>query len=410
MDAAQQIREHNRQFRETNSTDLVIKIARMQEDVFPYYRATAHLFYRDMAALPSSPFTNMQTGRCWLAGDAHLANFGAMRDASGVEVFAVSDMDEAWIGQYLWDLRRLAVSLLLATYARDIDAAERRAAIAAMATAYLGCMAGFKGSGDELSFRLTEDNTSGVVQKAIRKAARADRQELLAKFHGPDTAPVEDAIRDAVAAAMPDYVNRIAIARPAAFYQVLAVRQRFGAGMGSLGKLRYYALLQGADDGNVILELKQAIPSAVAQASPGALPSAFYGGHEGRRIARAQQAMQLDADVLAGHATVGGMHFYVHEKAPSDKDFQYEDIATEAELNKAAATLGMALAAAHARSDQDYDGQLIKVSIDKQINEAVTSRSGFIAELTSFADSYAAKVRQDWQAFKDAVARGEPMY
>jgi uncharacterized protein (DUF2252 family) len=413
MDIAQQIREHNRQFRETNSTDLVTKIARMQEDVFPFYRATAHLFYRDMAALPSSPFTNAQTARCWLSGDAHLANFGAMRDAASVEVFAVSDIDEAWIGQYLWDLRRLAVSLLLASYAGGIATAERRAAIAAMATAYLASMADFKDSGGELAFRLTADNTSGVVQKAIKKAAKADRKEFLAKFKGPDTRPVADAIRDAVAAATPDYVSRVPLParKPVAWYEVLDVRQRLGAGMGSLGKLRYYALLQGSgEDGHVILELKQAIPSAVAPASPGALPSAFYGGHEGRRIARAQQAMQLDADVLTGYATIGGMPFHVHEKAPTDKDFKYDDIATEAELNKAAATLGMALAAAHARADRDYDTQLAKVGIAQQITDAVTSRAGFIAELTGFADAYAAKVRQDWQAFKAALARGEPMY
>eukprot|EP01034_Spumella_vulgaris_P033970 gene33970-41898_t len=97
---------------------------------------------RGEAALPSSPYTNAQTGRCWLAGDAHLANFGAMRDAAGTEVFGVSDFDEAYIGQYLWDLRRLAVSLLLADYAKDISLAERRAAIAAMAQArYMRSMA-----------------------------------------------------------------------------------------------------------------------------------------------------------------------------------------------------------------------------------------------------------------------------
>ncbi|KQV87801.1 hypothetical protein ASD15_27485 [Massilia sp. Root351] len=409
---AQEILEHNRQFRETNSTDLVTKVARMKEHVFPFYRATAHLFYRDMAALPSSPYTNAQTGRCWLAGDAHLANFGAMRDAAGTEVFGVSDFDEAYIGQYLWDLRRLAVSLLLADYAKDISLSERRAAIAAMATAYLACMADFKGSNDELKFRLTSDNTSGLVQKAIRKAAKADRKEFLAKFKGPDTRPVADAIRAAVVAAMPDYVGRIAPSgrKAVACYQVLDVRQRLGAGMGSLGKLRYYALLQGTGDGNVMLEMKQAIPSAVELANPGALPSSFHGGHDGQRIARAQQAMQLNADVLTGYAMIAGMPFHVHEKAPTDKDFKYDDIATDAELNKAAATLGMALASAHALADQDHDTHLVQVSIDKQVTDAVTSRSGFITELTGFACDYAAKVRLDWQAFRAALDKGEPMY
>jgi uncharacterized protein (DUF2252 family) len=191
---------------------------------------------------------------------------------------------------------------------------------------------------------------------------------------------------------------------------VLDVRQRLGAGMGSLGKLRYYALLHGTDDGNVMLELKQAIPSAVEIVNPGALPSAFYGGHEGQRIARAQRAMQLNADVLTGYATIAGMPFHVHEKAPTDKDFKYDDIASDAELNKCAAILGMALASAHARADQDHDAQPVKVGIGRHVSDAVTARSGFIDELMAFADSYAAKVRQDWQAFKEALERGEPMY
>jgi uncharacterized protein (DUF2252 family) len=265
-----------------------------------------------------------------------------------------------------------------------------------MATGYLDCMAGFKHSGDGLAFRLTADNTSGLVQKAIKKAAKADRKEFLAKFKGPDTRPVADAVRDAVTAAMPDYVSRIAPAhrRAVAYYQVLDVRQRLGAGMGSLGKLRYYALLHGTDDGNVMLELKQAIPSAVEIVNPGALPSASYGGHEGQRIARAQRAMQLNADVLTGYATIAGMPFHVHEKAPTDKDFKYDDIASDAELNKCAAILGMALASA----------------IWRHVSDAVTTRSGFIDELMAFADSYAAKVRHDWQAFKEALERGEPMY
>ncbi|KQX01173.1 hypothetical protein ASC94_00530 [Massilia sp. Root418] len=412
MTVARQILEHNRQFRETNSTDLVTKIARMKEDVFPFFRATAHLYYADMAALPPSPYTNAQTGRCWLAGDVHLANFGAMRDAAGAEVFALSDFDEAYVGQYLWDVQRLAASLLLASYASDIEPAERRPAIAAMATGYLDCLAGFEAGGDGPAFRLTADNTSGLVQKAIKKAAKADRKEFLAKFKGPDTRPVADAVRDAVTAAMPDYVSRIAPAhrKAVAYYQVLDVRQRLGAGMGSLGKLRYYALLHGTDDGKVVLELKQAVPSAVEVANPGALPSASYGGHEGQRIARAQRAMQHDADVLTGYATIAGMPFHVHEKAPTDKDFKYDGIASAAELNKAAAILGMALASAHAWADRDHGAQLVNVGIGKAVSDAVTSRSGFIAELTRFADSYAAKVRQDWQAFKEALERGEPMY
>lgn len=412
MTAAQEILAHNRQFRDSNKEDLALKIASMREDVYPFFRATAHLFYRDMAALPSSPYTNAQTGRCWLVGDAHPANFGALRDAGGAQVFAVSDFDEAHPGQYLWDLRRLAVGLLLAPYANKPAPDERRAAIAAMATAYLACMEQFRSAGAAQAFRLTEDNTSGIVQKTIKKGAKGERGELLAKFKGEETAAPSQARIDAVLAAMPGYIAAIAPAmrKPEGFYDVLDVRQRFGAGMGSLGKLRYYALLRGGAEGQVMLELKQAIASAVAQASPGVLPAASGDGHEGRRVALAQQAMLPGADPLAGYATIAGLPFHVHEKAPSDKDFKYQEIATAAELNKAAASLGMALASAHALAGQNLASPPATADIAAQIHAAVSRQGGFLAELTGFADSYAAKVGRDWRDFLAADARGEPMY
>ena len=415
MPVAERIFEHNHQFLATNLADLVTKMAKMREDVFPFYRATAHLFYRDMAVLPPSRYASERTARTWLAGDAHLANFSAMRDASGTEVFAVCDFDEGYPGQYVWDVRRLAASLLLASYGAEIAPAEREAAVGAMAAAYLERMAAFQGNNSELKFRLTADNTSGIVQKTIRKAAKADRAAFLQKFTGPDTQAVSAATRAAVEAAMPQYLRSIARPKrkPAAFYTLLDLRQRFGAGMGSLGKLRYYALLEeqaGAPGDKLILELKQAIPSSVALAGGETMKPADYHNHEGYRIARAQRALLLNADVLTGCTTIAGMPFHAHEKAPTDKDFKPEDIASAEELRTAAGFLGMALASAHALADEDYDDTLAGVSIDRRITEAVTDRAGFIAELTAFASGYAARVRLDWEAFKAAQDRGDPLY
>jgi uncharacterized protein (DUF2252 family) len=415
MSIAEQIFKHNHPFKANNQVDLETKMAKMREDVFPFYRATAHLFYRDMATLPPSRYTSPRTARTWLAGDAHLANFCAMRDASGTAVFAVCDFDEGYPGQYIWDVRRLAASLLLAGYGATIPPPERNAAVAAMALAYLERMAAYKGNNSELKFRLTEDNTSGIVRKIIRKAAAADRAGFLLKFSGPDTRPVSSATRAAVEAAMPEYLRSIAPPKrkPATFYKVLDVRQRFGAGMGSLGKLRYYALLENLSDAsgdNVILELKQAVPSSVALAGGETLRPEDYHNHEGQRIARAQKALLLNADVLAGHTTIAGMPFHAREKAPGDKDFKPEDIASAEELNTAAAFLGMALASAHALADEDYDDTVAGISIDKHITEAVTSRDGFVAELTGFANDYAARVRLDWEAFKAAQDSGEALY
>lgn len=415
MSIAEQIFEHNHPFKANNSVDLVTKMAKMREHVYTFYRATAHLFYRDMAVLPPSRYTSEHTARTWLAGDVHLVNFCARRDASGTEVFAISDFDEGYPGQYIWDLRRLAASFPLADFGAPISPEERTAAVAAMAGAYLDRMAAYQGNNSELKFRLTEDNTSGVVRKLIKKAAKADRATFLLKFSGPDTQQVSSATRAAVEAAMPEYLRSIAPPKrkPTTFYKVLDVRQRFGAGMGSLGKLRYYALLESLSDSsadNVILELKQAIPSSVVLAGGTPLRQEDYHNHEGHRIARAQKALLLNADVLAGYTTIAGMPFHAHEKGPGDKDLKPEDIDSAEELNTVAVFLGMALASAHALADEDYDDTLTSISIDKHITDAVTSRDGFVAELTAFANDYAARVHLDWEAFKTAQDKGEALY
>lgn len=64
--------------------------------------------------LPASSYTTAQTGFSWIDGDTHIGNFGAWKDSGGNDVFSVDDFDEGYLGQYVWDLRRLATSMVLA--------------------------------------------------------------------------------------------------------------------------------------------------------------------------------------------------------------------------------------------------------------------------------------------------------
>jgi uncharacterized protein (DUF2252 family) len=79
-------------------------------------------------------------------------------------------------------------------------------------------------------------------------------------------------------------------------------------------------------------------------------------------------------------------------------------------LNTAATYLGQALASAHALADQDYDVSIVSYSIDKQVSDAVTSKSGLKSEINSFAFDYATQVTLDWQAFVAAYNAGTPLY
>lgn len=422
---AGQLYAHHHQFAAHNRADLKTRMEKMANaaSAFPFFRATAHLFYLDMATHPSA-FTTEQTAYTWLTGDAHIGNFGARRDSSGAAVFGIADFDEGYFGQYIWDLRRLAVSLVLLGRQNHIADGGITAAIQALAGAYEDRMATFRGNRGELPFRLTEDNTSGVVQDTIRRAAQAEATRLLDKYTErnegglrrfveahEDLAPVSSGTRGALLAAMDNYAASIppAIRQGPAFYNVMDVRQRLGAGMGSLGKMRWYLLLQGNDD-QVLLEVKQAIPSAVAGARGPAMPPESYGGHEGCRTARTQRAHQVDPDPMNGWTMVEGMHCYVHEKAGNDRDFEPQDLTTAGKLENAGRYLGIAMASAHVLADQDAHIETGRYSIDKHITELLGSSSSFQQELVSFAYGYSVQVELDWQAFRDARRAGTALY
>jgi uncharacterized protein (DUF2252 family) len=422
-----QIYGYNHQFAATDSTDLATKMSTMAADAFDFYRGTGQIFWQDMATLPPSAYTTAQTGYTWLGGDAHIGNFGAWEDSSGNPVFSVDDFDQGYLGQYVWDLRRLAASMVLAGRANGVADADIATAIDTMVGAYVDEMSTFQGSSAELSFSLTKSNTSGVVADTIGDSKGDSRSKLLSKYTtvsgstrkfqniAGTLAAVDGTTYNNIAAAMTGYVNTIASSKQyaASFYAVKDIRQKLGSGVGSLGELRYYVLVEGASTStsdDVILEMKQEVASAVTTVSNGLLPAADYGNNEGGRVAMTNKAQTLNADVLAGYATINGAAFYVHEKSPFAEDFDYTQLTSASKLKTAATYLGQALASAHAIADQDYNSAIVPYSIDKQVTSAVTSKSGLESEISTFAFNYVAQVQLDWQSFVAAYNAGTALY
>lgn len=110
-----EIYQYNHPFASQLHQELATKMQKMTASPFAFYRGTDHIFYRDMQTLPSSGFVNFSTSAIWLEGDMHLQNLGGMRDSNNNNVFDTTDFDEAYLGPYVWDLRRMAVSILVAT-------------------------------------------------------------------------------------------------------------------------------------------------------------------------------------------------------------------------------------------------------------------------------------------------------
>ena len=422
-----QIYNYNHPYAATDSTDLATKMSTMSTSAFNFYRGTDHIFYQDMLTLPTSSYTTSQTGYTWLGGDTHIGNFGGLKDSNGTAIFSVNDFDEAYLGQYVWDLRRLATSMVLAGRANGISDSNITTAINTMVGAYVDEMSTFKGSNAELTFQLIKSNTTGVVDDTVTAAGNDSRANLLSKYTqvsgstrtfqniANSLVAVNSTTYNNIAGAMSSYISSISSGKQyaASYYTVKDIHQKLGSGVGSLGKLRYYVLIEGptsSTSDDVILELKQASSSAVSIADYGQLPSSIYNNNEATRVALSAKAQQINADVLIGYAAINGLNFYFHEKSPFAEDFDYTQLTSSSKLSTAATYLGQALASAHAISDQDYNSSIVSYSIDKQVSDAVTSKSGLESEISTFAFNYAAQVTLDWQSFVTAYNNGTSLY
>src|ERR1039457_7139453 len=86
---------------------LPIKAARMAASPFGFYRGAVPIMASDLSMLPSSGIYAQ------LCGDAHVQNLGAFEGPDGRLIFNIDDFDETIRGPWEWDVKRMAVSLVL---------------------------------------------------------------------------------------------------------------------------------------------------------------------------------------------------------------------------------------------------------------------------------------------------------
>lgn len=423
-----EIYQYNHPFASQLPQELAIKMQKMKARPFAFYRGTDHIFYRDMQTLPSSGFVNSSTSAIWLEGDMHLQNLGGLRDSNDNNVFDTTDFDEGYLGPYVWDLRRMAVSILLAAKENGLSSSDTQDIVRNFLDTYLNKMSDFKGTNNELSYRLESGNTNGMVKDLIQKTSNKNRSSLLSKYTQLNNSknrvfqttsklqPVSSSTYSDIAGAMSSYIASIPSSKRYnnSYYALKDIRLKLGSGIGSLGKYRYYLLIEGPSSGtddDRILEMKQQGSSAVAMVLPGLLPTSVYGNQEGARVAIATKAMLFNTNPLVGYTTVNGIPFMVHEKSPYQVDFNYTLLTTKLKFMDAMGYAGKVVAKNHAISDKDYDAVIIPVSVDKEVTDIVSgNKAVFKDEIINFAVDYATQVEYDYTSFVNAYNQGVILY
>ncbi|MFG3493633.1 DUF2252 domain-containing protein [Streptomyces sp. NPDC047928] len=402
-----------------------IKFRKMAASAFAFYRGSACLFYADLdtGRQNGGPYLDDRTGRVWIHGDLHAENFGTYMDANGRLVFNVNDFDEAYVGPFTWDLKRLAASLALLGYAKALGDEQIGDLVRIFAAAYRERVHALAtGARGEEPAPFTLDTADGPLLDALRAARSLTRFGLLAgmteirEFErrfapGDGTVELDAATRYKVLAAFDGYLETLpesSLARPDS-YRVKDVVGRRGVGIGSAGLPSYNILLEGNSDAlenDVVIYMKQGQTPAVARhVTDPAVRDYFH--HEGHRTVISQRALQAHADPWLGWTELDGAGQLVAEISPYAVDLDWSDIDDLPMMAATVADLGRATATMHAAADDQSGHSLVPFSTERAIDAAIAAdEEGFGELLVDFAHRYGARARADHQIFVDLFRNG----
>ena len=116
-----------------------IRYGRMLVSPFTFYRGAAKIMAADLAGTPRSGLTV----QC--CGDAHLSNFGVFASPERRLVFDINDFDETLPGPWEWDVKRLAVSMLVAARYNGYSVADQDRIVLGTVAEYRNAMRDFAG-------------------------------------------------------------------------------------------------------------------------------------------------------------------------------------------------------------------------------------------------------------------------
>ncbi|GIH77748.1 hypothetical protein Plo01_41770 [Planobispora longispora] len=396
------------------------KFRKMAASPFAFYRGSACLFYADMTgAFADDAFLDGPTSRVWIHGDLHAENFGTYMNASGVLVFNVNDFDEAYVGPYVWDLKRFAASVALIGYAKALSDEMISGLVTEFTRAYLAELNGIAHDGDDAIGSLTLKTTSGVLHQVLQRARLHTRVALLdlettvenydrrfAVMEGRH--PVDEETRHAVEAAFQDYLTTLPSVSEVE-HRIKDVALRKGVGIGSAGLPSYNLLLEGhteALENDVILYMKQAQVPAVARHIADEKVHGYF-RHQGHRTAESQRALQAYADPWLGYTELNGVGQLVAEISPYSADLDWGDVNEPEELASVIRDLGTAVARMHSVADDESSHDLVDFSTEDAITAVIgDDEKGFTAMLVDFAHAYGAQARADHQLFVDLFRNG----
>src|SRR5215212_557325 len=380
------------------------KFRKMAAGPFAFYRGSAPLFYADMER-EEDRWANKRTSRVWIQGDLHAENFGTYMAGDGVFVFDVNDFDEAYLGHFTWDIKRMVASVALLGWMKAISDAHIAWLIETYVWAYMQQVRYFVDSDRDHEYSLRLDTTDGEVQKMLLRTRLNTRVDLLDRTTLVDEG-FDRRFRRGPGVRELDEAKRFR----SLTYQVKDIVGRKGFGIGSAGLPAYNILVEGptqALENDVVLSMKQgnvAAPSRIVHDER----IERYFKHHGHRTAISQRALQAHADPWLGYTEMDEVGFVVSELSPHVEDLDWSDLTEPEEMAPVLDYLGRATAKVHCVADEDSDPTIVGFQTEDEIIEALSGKEEeFVKEMVDFGMGYSEIARDDHRLFVDAFRNGK---
>lgn len=403
-----------------------VRMGRMLQPPFAYYRGTAAGMAADLATTPHS---GVLVAAC---GDAHISNFGFFASPERRLLFDLNDFDEGGMAPWEWDLKRLVASVCLA--ALDNDEAPGAAWEASRKTAR-----SYRRYAQRLAkmtalerFYVTVD--ASAVERFYGKGGR----KRLAKTQAKARARTSERVLDTMTVAPRDGSRRIVEQPPLTTHRHLGGHESLHrlwteyvrttapdvrylldgfrpvdfvlrvVGVGSVGTRCYIAYLEDHRGAPLFLQLKEAGESVLGRY--GGIRQAFESaagtiepGNHGERVVIAQRILQSHSDPflgwITGFAGDQGEHVRVDYFWRQFKDMKGSiDLArlNLDDLTTTAKVCAGILARAHSQSPPAL-----------HVAQQCTDGKDMDVALADFARGYAGIVRGDFEALKAAADAGD---
>ncbi len=402
-----------------------IRYGRMLVSPFTFYRGAAMIMAHDLGPTPRSGL-NVQC-----CGDAHLSNFGVFASPERRLVFDVNDFDETLPGPWEWDVKRLAVSMLIAARDNGYRVKDEERIVRATVGRYRTAMAEFAAMKnldvwysrleiesvvEELAPRFKQKmvrRTEKVIAKARTKDSMTAFSKLTRSVNGdvrivdqsPLIVPIEqlaagqgrDALFDGLHELMREYRQTLEFDRRVLLEQFrLTDFARKVVGVGSVGTRAWIALLLGRDGQDpLFLQMKEAEASVLEDILG---PSQFE--NHGQRVVTGQRLMQATSDIFLGwlHVEAGlddkARDFYGRQLKDWKGSAEIEQMVPEG-MTTYGQLCGWTLARAHARSGD-------RVAIASYLGK----NDRFDRAILEFSKAYAEQNERDYRQLAAAVKSG----